>query len=62
LITIELTDLVGEVIPLIPPAMGGMVSALEMADSIIDMAETTAVYGIEPTSVDAFAQQFFGKR
>lgn len=52
----------GEAIPLIPPAMGGMVSALEMADSIIDMAETAAVYGVEPTSVDAFAQQFFGKR
>jgi len=52
----------GEAIPLIPPAMGGMVSALEMADSIIDMAETAATYGLEPTSVDAFARQFFGRR
>ncbi len=52
----------GEAIPLVPPAMGGLLSALEMADSIIDMAETAAVYGIEPTSVDAFARQFFGKR
>jgi len=52
----------GEAIPLVPPAMGGMVSALEMADSIIDMGETAATYGIAPTSVDAFARQFFGKR
>ena len=28
----------------------------------IDMAETAAVYGIAPTSVDTFARQFFGKR
>lgn len=52
----------GEAIPLVPPAMGGMVSALEMADSIIDMSETAATYGIAPTSVDAFARQFFGKQ
>ena len=52
----------GEAIPLIPPAMGGMLSASEMADSVINMGETAATYGIAPTSVDAFAQQFFGKR
>ena len=52
----------GEAIPLVPPPLGGMVSAMEMADSIIDMGETAAVYGIEPTSVDTFAWQFFGKR
>jgi len=52
----------GEAIPLVPPPMGGMVSALEMADSVIDMGETAATYGIAPTSVDVFAQQFFGKQ
>jgi len=35
---------------------------LELADSVIDMAETAAVYGIEPTSVAAFARQFIRKR
>ena len=39
-----------------------MLSAMEMDDSVIDMGETAATYGIEPTSVDTFAQQFFGKR
>jgi len=52
----------GEAIPLVPPAMGGMLSALEMADSIIDMQKTAATYGIALTSVDAFARQFFGKQ
>jgi len=33
-----------------------------MADSVIDMGETAATYGIAPTSVDVFAQQFFGKQ
>jgi uncharacterized protein YbjT (DUF2867 family) len=51
----------GEPIPLVPPSMGALLSALEMADSIIDMATTAATYDIKPTSVDAFAQQFFGK-
>ncbi len=52
----------GEPIPLVPPGMGLMLAAMEMADSVIDMAETAAAYGIEPTSVDGFARQFFGKK
>ncbi len=49
-------------IPLVPPGMGHLLTALEMADSVIDMEKTAATYGIAPTSVDAFARQFFGKR
>ncbi len=52
----------GKPIPLVPSGMGQMLAALEMADSVVDMGETAAIYGIEPTSVDAFAWQFFGKR
>lgn len=51
----------GEPIPLVPPGMGALLAALELANSIIDMGETAAIYGIEPTSVDGFARQFFGK-
>ncbi len=52
----------GEPIPLVPPTMGAILAVLEMADATIAMAAMAATYGIEPTSVDAFAQQFFGKR
>ena len=51
----------GDPIPLVPPGMSLVLAAMEMADSNIDMAETAAVYGIEPTSVEGFARQFFGK-
>jgi hypothetical protein len=40
--------------------MGHLLTALEMADSVIDMQKTAATYGIAPTAVDAFARQFFG--
>jgi len=52
----------GESIPLVPPGMGLMLAAMEMADSVIEMGETAAAYGIEPTSVDDFARHFFGKQ
>ena len=52
----------GAPIPLVPPGMSLVLAAMEMADSNIDMAETAAVYGIEPTSVEGFARQFFGKQ
>ena len=51
----------GAPIPLVPPGMGALLAALELADSVIEMGETAAVYGIEPTSVEGFARQFFGK-
>lgn len=52
----------GEPIPLVPPTMGAILAVLEMADATIEMTTMAATYGIEPTSVDAFAQQRFGKR
>lgn len=50
----------GDTIPLVPESVGPMLAALEMEDSYIEMSETAEIYGIEPTSLDTFAQRFFG--
>jgi uncharacterized protein YbjT (DUF2867 family) len=51
----------GQAIPLIPESMAPMLAAMEMADTYVDMEETSKAYAIEPTSLQAFAQRFFGK-
>jgi uncharacterized protein YbjT (DUF2867 family) len=50
----------GDPLPLVPAAMGAMLAGLETADTFIDMQETAATYGIKPTSLDTFAQRYFG--
>ena len=50
----------GEPVPLVPEAVGPLLAALEMEDSCIEMGDTSATYGIDPTSLDTFAQRFFG--
>lgn len=50
----------GDPVPLVPEAVGPLLAALEMEDSFIEMGDTSARYGIEPTSLDTFAARFFG--
>ncbi|MCE7979780.1 MAG: SDR family oxidoreductase [Caldilinea sp. CFX5] len=52
----------GEAIPLVPPTMSALLTALEMTAAVIDTAPAAAIYAITPTSVDDFARQFFGKQ
>lgn len=47
-------------VPLIPEVMSSMMSALEMYDDEMDMRATAAIYGIEPTPLETFAEEFFG--
>jgi uncharacterized protein YbjT (DUF2867 family) len=50
-----------EPIPLIPPGMSTLLSATEGFESFtIDMRQTSQVYGVEPTSLESFAQRMFG--
>jgi NADH dehydrogenase len=49
----------GTPVPLLPDAMQGLIGSMEMQDWEIPMAETSKTFGIEPTSMDAFAQRFF---
>ena len=51
---------VGETVPLIPESMSPLMSAFETYEDSIEMRETAAVYGIEPTPLTAFAKRFFG--
>ncbi len=50
----------GEPVPLIPESMATLMAVFETYESHIDMGETAATYGIEPTPLAAFAGQFFG--
>ena len=47
-------------VPLIPEIMSPMLSALELFDDELDMHETALIYDIEPTPLQAFAEEFFG--
>lgn len=49
----------GDPIPFVPKFMREALVEMEMADSYIEMRHTVNAYGIEPTTLDAFAQQFF---
>jgi uncharacterized protein YbjT (DUF2867 family) len=50
----------GETVPLIPKMMSSMLEWFEMYESAIDMSATSAIYGIQPTPLAAFAERFFG--
>lgn len=47
-----------EPIPLIPEGMAPILTALEMDDSYIDMTDTSARYGITPTSLESYIEHF----
>ncbi|MEM7132387.1 MAG: SDR family oxidoreductase [Chloroflexota bacterium] len=47
-----------EPVPIIPEGMAPILAALEIADSYIDMSETAKTYGIEPTKLETFIEQF----
>ncbi len=51
----------GEPLPLLPETMAQLLASMETGpDQFIDMNQTSAVFGIEPTSLEAFAARFFG--
>jgi len=50
----------GDPVPLIPEGMGAMLAGMEMGETYIDMSETAPTFGVTLTSLDAFAQRFFG--
>lgn len=50
-----------ETVPLIPAGMSTLLSVTEgIPSSTIDMSQTSQTYQIEPTSLESFAQRFFG--
>jgi NADH dehydrogenase len=46
-------------VPLLPDGVQDMLKAMENYESFIDMSQTAAQYGVELTSLEAFAQRFF---
>jgi NADH dehydrogenase len=51
----------GEPLPLLPETMAQLLTSMETGpDQFIDMSQTAAVFGIEPTSLETFAARFFG--
>jgi NADH dehydrogenase len=52
----------GAPVPLLPEAMQGLIGTMEMHDWEIPMDETSKMFGIEPTSMDAFAGRFFARQ
>lgn len=49
----------GTRVPLLPEGISELMAGMEMQDTEIPMAETSKRFGIEPTSMDTFAQRFF---
>lgn len=49
-----------DAVPLLPPGTPDMLKVMETFESFIDMRQTAAAYGVQLTSLDAFAQRFFG--
>ena len=47
----------GEVVPGLPPIASGLMAAMDTYDSPLDMAETARIFGVELTSVEAFARR-----
>jgi uncharacterized protein YbjT (DUF2867 family) len=47
----------GEVVPGLPPIAGGLMAAMDTYDSPLDMSETARIFGVELTSVEAFARR-----
>jgi NADH dehydrogenase len=50
----------GEPVPGLPPMMSGLLAAMDGYDSIIEMTEPAATYGVTPTSLDEFVHGFVG--
>lgn len=52
----------GEMLPLLPESISQILAAVESwPDQSIDISQTAAIFGILPTSLEAFAARFFGK-
>jgi NADH dehydrogenase len=50
----------GEPVPLLDPGMAQMLAGAEMApDTVVDMSESSATFGIEPTPLDLAMQRMF---
>ena len=50
----------GEPVPLIDPGMAQMMIGMEMApDAVVDMRQTAAIFGIEPTPLDVIMRRMF---
>jgi uncharacterized protein YbjT (DUF2867 family) len=47
----------GEVVPGLPPIASGLMAAMDTYDSPLDMSETARIFGVELTSVEAFARR-----
>jgi NADH dehydrogenase len=52
---------VGEQLAGLPDFVTGLMTALEMYDSSLDMSETAAVYGVEPTPITAWVREAFAR-
>jgi NADH dehydrogenase len=53
------TVAIGEPVPGFPDQITGLMTSLEMYDSIINMRETAATFGVTQTTIEAFVQQTF---
>jgi len=51
----------GEPVPLLPPEIGGLLAALETYDTRVDMTEPVRTFGLELTTLEAFAARLFGR-
>jgi uncharacterized protein YbjT (DUF2867 family) len=47
----------GKLVPGLPPIASGLMAAMDTYDSPLDMAETARLFGVELTSVEAFARR-----
>jgi uncharacterized protein YbjT (DUF2867 family) len=50
----------GDTVPLMPPTVGALLAGMETYETFIDMRETAAQYGVDLTTLDAFARATFG--
>ena len=53
------TVAIGEPVPGLPDQITGLMTSLEMYDSIINMRETAATFGVTQTTIEAFVQHAF---
>lgn len=53
------TVAIGEPVPGLPDQIVGLMTSLEMYDSIINMRETAATFGVTQTTIEAFVQHTF---
>jgi NADH dehydrogenase len=48
---------VGQPLPWLPEAINGLLMGIETFDTEVDMSETSAAFGVRPTSLDEFVQR-----